>query len=458
MPTNNLSPEQLEAIAEAELEMDSLDSNEASTQLPSIKINKGTETQLTLFHFRINNQDVTKEQIIQFCESLTNTYVFQLEQAPSTRSTHYCGHLYITPKIRLSTLAKNIQQNDEILKPNYLEPENTHTIRRITHLVGKGIGLLLQNLYSTKESTRVGDTHYSQEVLAMIRDEERLGITKISKKAKELWTLKELNPLQKTTMYLLSRQTERQILVVSGQDGCVGKSALMMHLQVTAPETMINVPISLKTSEDIMQCVQEQTKGNLERDITIFLDIPRAEFIRQRMSMIGKSDQTEEQKLENTKNAIYRVWAKWAAIAEQLKSGVIYDKRYTWKQQVINPPKICIFSNEPAPENLLTKDRWVILRLDEIKPIPYKEDKPLSFNAIPKEFNRPGPGGTKGKTLPIKTFDAILHKASLNTPVQNQEQKEDTSIQEVSTFENTNKQHIPQVKQRVKRQPKIQQD
>nr|WCD56390.1 MAG: replication associated protein [Smacoviridae sp.] len=47
----------------------------------------------------------------------------------------------------------------------------------------------------------------------------------------------------------------------------------------------------------------------------------------------------------------------WSAI-EQIKNGYLYDKRNTWREAWIDPPKILVFTNSPPNKECLSKDRW----------------------------------------------------------------------------------------------------
>lgn len=56
---------------------------------------------------------------------------------------------------------------------------------------------------------------------------------------------------------------------------------------------------------------------------------------------------------------------------EQIKKGKLYDMRYHYKEWWIDSPAIWVFSNMEPDLNLLSKDRWKIWRVQDLKLIPY---------------------------------------------------------------------------------------
>lgn len=49
----------------------------------------------------------------------------------------------------------------------------------------------------------------------------------------------------------------------------------------------------------------------------------------------------------------------WSAF-ENLKNGVAFDDRYSFRLEYFDSPNICVFTNVDPPLSMLSADRWVI--------------------------------------------------------------------------------------------------
>lgn len=117
------------------------------------------------------------------------------------------------------------------------------------------------------------------------------------------------------------KQNDREILVITDDKGRHGKSWLRKYMVACHMGTFIP---PLEKAEDIMACAMAKpSKGYI-------IDLPRAD---------GKVKR-----------------AMWSAI-EQMKDGYLYDKRYSWQEKWIDPPKIMVFCNDFDPL-MMTTDRW----------------------------------------------------------------------------------------------------
>lgn len=134
----------------------------------------------------------------------------------------------------------------------------------------------------------------------------------------------ELRNWQKQVINALEYQTERRILCVKDEMGNNGKSWLSKHL--VAKYRYAYVP-AMPNFEDYMFMAMAHPNAT-----GFIFDLPRADTLQQKKSM-------------------------WMAM-ETIKNGYLYDKRYEFKEQWREPPKIVIFCNEDPPVEVMSKDRW----------------------------------------------------------------------------------------------------
>lgn len=122
----------------------------------------------------------------------------------------------------------------------------------------------------------------------------------------------------------LQEQNDRQVTVVVDEMGNQGKSWLAKHLVVKY--NYAYVP-AMPQFEDYMFMAM----AHPDADGFIF-DLPRADTLQQKKAM-------------------------WMAM-ETIKNGYLYDKRYAFKEQWRDPPKMVVFANERPPREVLSRDRW----------------------------------------------------------------------------------------------------
>lgn len=143
----------------------------------------------------------------------------------------------------------------------------------------------------------------------------------------------DLRPWQGEVVAELCDQGEREISVILDRDGNRGKSYLAKHLVVKY--NFAYVP-AMPNFEDymFMAMAHPNAKG-------FIFDIPRA-------------DNSEQAK------------AMWCAM-ETIKNGYLYDKRYTFTEKWVEPPKMLVFTNDKPPSNMLSADRWRIFEIQRDK-------------------------------------------------------------------------------------------
>lgn len=139
----------------------------------------------------------------------------------------------------------------------------------------------------------------------------------------------KLLPWQGQVIADLKEQNERQCTVILDREGANGKSYLSKHLVVRYGYAYVP---PMTTTEDymFMAMAHPNAKG-------FVFDIPRAENSQQEKAM-------------------------WSAM-ETIKNGYLYDKRYSFTEKWIEPPKMLVFTNDKPPSNMLSADRWRVYEL-----------------------------------------------------------------------------------------------
>lgn len=141
----------------------------------------------------------------------------------------------------------------------------------------------------------------------------------------------ELRYWQEQALADLTVQSEREILVIVDFEGNRGKSYLAKHLEVT--HTADVCPVTDGDASNYLEyCLNHPSTGYV-------FDIPKADSIKSKKAM-------------------------WRAV-EQIKNGLLYDRRYTSRKVWIEPPRIIIFTNEYPPLGMLSSDRWKVRRIFE---------------------------------------------------------------------------------------------
>lgn len=121
-----------------------------------------------------------------------------------------------------------------------------------------------------------------------------------------------------------AQNRERQITVLIDHLGNHGKTWLSKYMEVNHIADVCPVS-SNDAGEYVAYCFAFQRDGYL-------FDIPRSDTLK------GKN-------------------AMWRGI-EQIKNGLLYDKRYCPKKAWIEPPRMLVLTNEEPPFYTMSLDRW----------------------------------------------------------------------------------------------------
>lgn len=140
----------------------------------------------------------------------------------------------------------------------------------------------------------------------------------------------ELRDWQAQVEIFFNNQNDRQIMVVYDERGNQGKSFFSKYMEATHQADVCPVTDG-EASNYIEYCMNHPARGYI-------FDVPRADTVKGKKNM-------------------------WKAI-EQIKNGLLYDRRYTSRKMWITPPKILVFANELPESEMLSADRWQLFRIE----------------------------------------------------------------------------------------------
>lgn len=169
--------------------------------------------------------------------------------------------------------------------------------------------------------THVRDFKYCEKEGEFYRSWEK-ALSKYATMEPKVW--------QGMAIAALKEQDDRQILVIVDEKGGKGKTTLA---KMMVARRMANYCPQMGDSRDYMRFALAKA-GN-----GFIFDIPRCENEKKSREM-------------------------WSAI-EQIKNGYLWDDRYKWQEQWIDPPKVMVITNQRPPIEYLSEDRWKIYTIAE---------------------------------------------------------------------------------------------
>lgn len=134
----------------------------------------------------------------------------------------------------------------------------------------------------------------------------------------------DLLPWQREVLDRWEKQDDRKILVIIDEIGGCGKSTLAKHMEAKGMADVCPV-VSDEYNDYTGYCMEFPAKGYV-------FDVPRASSIKRRCAM-------------------------WSGL-EQIKNGLLFEKRYKPRKMWIEPPKMIVITNEEPPWEMLSQDRW----------------------------------------------------------------------------------------------------
>lgn len=132
----------------------------------------------------------------------------------------------------------------------------------------------------------------------------------------------------------LDEHPDRTVHMVVDPVGNHGKSFLANYLKFK--KLWIRIPSTMDSADKLMQCALALV-GERREVAGFIIDIPRACAARHFFTL--------------------------AQAIESIKDGVLYDWRYAFKEHVIEPAPVLVFSNWKPDLKALSEDRWKITEL-----------------------------------------------------------------------------------------------
>lgn len=194
--------------------------------------------------------------------------------------------------------------------------------------------------YCQKEETRVlGPFSDQLEPLKPTRD--IVGITK-------------LYPWQQEVLESCEKYDDRSVNWLFCGDGNIGKSALVKYLLTNRKAEYISFCNNFKEMNRQVFCLPTAK--------AYCIDLPRALDKKGLNQMV--------------------------AGIEQLKNGIVFDDRYSFKRKIFDPPVVWVFSNSIPNTAMLSKDRWKCWEVNPSKHLKRVYDNWSSVIALQLEQKR----------------------------------------------------------------------
>jgi len=172
----------------------------------------------------------------------------------------------------------------------------------------------------------------------------------------------ELRPFQKTMMDLSRQNESRYINLIVDDKGNLGKSTVGCWAQLF--EGGFKVP-AINDGKELVQSVENYCRTrNIRVCSPMIIDLPRA--------MPKKS-----------LNGIYTG-------IEIIKEGFLYDVRNKYKQWVIEPPCVWVFTNTEPDLRLVSMDRWRLWKIvdDQLIETPMVSAGDKTSNLLPYDIGK----------------------------------------------------------------------
>lgn len=296
-----------------------------------IMINSNTKYWSFTWDTNLNQKKLPEiERLEQILESISDYYVFQLEEGSTRKKKHYQGCFTLTgprqSKIKTLDLFKLRVRNISGL-----------TISPIYDKVAI-------NAYVTKNEGRISGPYYGGKKDLFSKEESNL----------------KLRPWQQQLFDLLTGSEkefykDRKVIWIQNPEGNSGKSRFIKWLRIGQKKlTVRSLPISSVDRLISAVCILNQ-----QTDIDVYtIDFTRS---------LGKDQSYKD----------------LFATIEMIKNGHVIDVMYgKYNEAIFNPPIIVIFTNELINDfaHYLSYDRWCVKSI--------YENRLNDINLIPPELNK----------------------------------------------------------------------
>lgn len=246
----------------------------------------------------ISEKYQAKEHVEQVFKVIAKKWAFQLEEGDETGYRHFQCRISLYGK-------KTFQSCKAILDAKELEG---YRLSPTSKTACKGAPF-----YVMKEDTRLEGPWTDKD------DPPRPVFRTVAK-----MDANGLLPWQNEILLQTDDWDDRHIHVVIDKRGNCGKTAL---LEWAYTKKLATIVPPMTTSEDLVAFVMSMPKSSL-----YLIDMPRAQ----------------------KKKHLYGLYSG----IETIKNGILYDKRYHGKFEIIERPNLVVFTNQPPKLRYLSRDRW----------------------------------------------------------------------------------------------------
>lgn len=245
-------------------------------------------------------EDNNHDDLCSFLPEIAKKWAFQLEQG-ETGYKHYQGRLSLKVKKRLLEICSKLKT----------------TIMKDAHISVTSKENQNNDFYVTKEDTRV---------LGPWTDKENDSIYI----PRQIAIINQLKSWQLSIKNTVNTFDTRTINVLINESGNIGKSTLISYLHCHRLARRLP-PVN--DAKDLMRIVMDAPTSNC-----YLIDMPKA---------MNKE----------------RLYGMYCAI-ECIKDGFAYDDRYHYREKLFDCPCIWIFTNTVPDMSLLSRDRWVLWKVE----------------------------------------------------------------------------------------------
>lgn len=265
----------------------------------------------SVWDLTVKAEGMTKEDLFAKFATCCKKYAFQLERGEATGYMHYQCRVSLHKKVRLSGALAIFEDWSGKCHVSVTSTEGAKSA-----------------FYVMKDQTRVDGPWTDKDY-----DPPRPKLRTVEK-----MHACGLFPWQSKLLDLVKEYDDRHIHIVIERGGNTGKSAFCKYVWANK----LGQPIPpMQTAEDLVQFVFSMKKTNL-----YVIDMPRA--------------------MKKTK-----LYGLYSGI-ETLKNGVLYDKRFHGKYDMMDEPNLIVFTNAPPKMSYLSRDRWKLWTVKENDLVPFE--------------------------------------------------------------------------------------
>jgi hypothetical protein len=269
--------------------------------------------------------------ILSVMKKIADSYAYQLEKGEGSGRFHYQGCFRTFIRKRQPTLLAEIKAHLDLISQSspyksYLT-DVSRTMKGFTIDRMQGTWEQAQ-AYCSKSETSQSKTvlspdleHYSGEDINFLEEQ----------KSRFYWQDSLFQEIFASDEAYIKDADSRTILWITDEHGCSGKSKFVKYACFSNPNC---AKVSFGSSTQLRSSLIA-----LGRKKVYFIDIPRT---------LGKDDHLED----------------LISVLEDLKNGFLVSCMYgKYQSLMMDPPHVIVFSNQFAPFNTMSQDRWRAFRI-----------------------------------------------------------------------------------------------